>query len=39
MRAAPAPATTATAVMDADDDPARILADIRARLAALDARR
>jgi hypothetical protein len=34
-----APATTATAVMDADDDPARILADIRARLAALDARR
>ncbi len=30
---------TASAVMDADDDPARILADIRARLAALDAQR
>ena len=39
MQAAPVAATTATAVMDPDDDPARILADIRARLAALDARR
>ncbi len=38
MQAAPVAATT-VAVMDADDDPARILADIRARLAALDARR
>ena len=38
-QAAPADATAATAVMDADDDPAKILADIRARLAALDARR
>ncbi len=39
MQTAPAATPTATAVMDADDDPARILADIRARLAALDARR
>jgi len=39
MQAAPTAATTASAVMDADDDPAKILADIRARLAALDARR
>ena len=39
MQAAPVAATTATAVMDSDDDPASILADIRARLAALDARR
>ena len=32
-------AAPATAVMDPSDDPARILADIRARLAALDAQR
>ncbi len=31
--------SNASAVMDADDNPARILADIRARLAALDAQR
>lgn len=35
----PAGQNTATAVMGRDDDPARILADIRARLAALDAQR
>lgn len=35
----PAGQNTASAVMGHDDDPARILADIRARLAALDAQR